>query len=96
MSKLIYLKNVSTLMYDSSKCTGCGTCAIVCPHRVLHMQNKLVNIATIDKCMECGACMTNCRERAITVNQGVGSAVAVINGSFKKSSPTYGCNVSCE
>jgi ferredoxin len=29
-----YLKNVTTLTYDSDKCTGCGKCTEVCPHNV--------------------------------------------------------------
>lgn len=95
MSDLTYLKNVSTLKYDATKCDGCGICAIVCPHRVLKMDKRLVNIVDLDKCMECGGCMTNCEQNAITVSQGVGCAAAVIVGFFKNSEPTCGCDASC-
>lgn len=95
MSDMIYLKNVSTLSFDATKCNGCGTCATVCPHRLLRMQNRLVDIVNIDKCMECGACMMNCEQKAITVNPGVGCAAAVIIGYFKKSEPTCGCDAAC-
>jgi len=95
MNNLIYLKNVSTLSYDVSKCSGCGICAIVCPHRVLKMNRKIVDIINIDKCMECGACMMNCKDNAISVQAGVGCAAAVIKGFFSKSEPSCGCSTAC-
>jgi len=95
MSYQEYIKNVSTLKYDATKCNGCGLCAIVCPHRVLRMQSRKVDIVNIDKCMECSACMENCQDKAITVNTGVGCAAAVINGFFNKSEPSCGCSASC-
>lgn len=95
MSHQTYLENVSTLKFDATLCNGCGLCAIVCPHRVLNMQNRLVEIVDFDKCMECGACMMNCEKKAITVNPGVGCAAAVIIGFFKNSEPTCGCDASC-
>ncbi len=95
MNDLVYLKNVSTLEYEGSKCTGCGVCAIVCPHRVLKLNQRKIEIVNRDKCMECGACMINCQEGAISVRAGVGCAAAVINGFFTKSEPSCGCNVSC-
>lgn len=95
MSNLVYLKHVSTLAYDVSKCSGCGICAIVCPHRVLNMNRKMVEITNIDKCMECGACMMNCKDNAISVRAGVGCAAAVINGFFSKSEPSCGCSTAC-
>jgi ferredoxin len=95
MSSLIYLQNVATLKYDAAKCSGCGMCAVVCPHRVLSMHKRKVDVVSLDRCMECGACMMNCEEKAITVKQGVGCAAAVITGFFNKTEPTCGCNTSC-
>ena len=95
MSTLVYLKNVSSLKYEESKCTGCGICAIVCPHRILKIVQRKIEIANKDSCMECGACMINCQEEAISVRQGVGCAAAVINGFFTKSEPSCGCSTSC-
>lgn len=88
---MIYLKNVATLRLDSAKCTGCGMCALVCPHRVFNMNNRKSIITDIDKCMECGACELNCRDNAITVNKGVGCAAAVISSYVNKSEPACSC-----
>ena len=91
MNNLIYLKNVATLNLDPAKCTGCGMCALVCPHRVFKMYNRKSIITNIDKCMECGACELNCRDQAISVHKGVGCAAAVISGYVKKSNPACSC-----
>ena len=79
MGKLIYLKDVATLSMDAQKCTGCGMCLEVCPHRVFQMNGKSPRIADRDACMECGACSRNCPAGAIFVQSGVGCAAAVIN-----------------
>lgn len=75
-----YLSNVSTLEYDSAKCTGCRMCVEVCPHRVFQMEGKKAFVTDRDLCMECGACMRNCSSGAITVQVGVGCAAALIKG----------------
>ena len=85
-----YLKNVVTLQYDSAKCTGCGRCLEVCPHRVFQPEGKKVAIRDRDACMECGACARNCAFDAIEVQEGVGCAAAVIIGFFTGTEPTCG------
>lgn len=85
-----YLKNVVTLQYDSTKCTGCGKCLEVCPHRVFQPEGKKVKISDRDACMECGACARNCAFSAISVEAGVGCAAAVIIGFFTGTEPTCG------
>ena len=82
-----YIRNVSTLKLDSEKCIGCGICADVCPHQILVMNNGKAAITDKDICMECGACGSNCPTSAISVECGVGCAIAILNGLFKKSSP---------
>ncbi len=77
---MTYLRGVSTLQYDSARCSGCGYCAAVCPHRVFEMDGKKARVADQDLCMECGACMRNCIGEAIKVRSGVGCAAALING----------------
>jgi NAD-dependent dihydropyrimidine dehydrogenase PreA subunit len=80
MRKLSYLKDTVTLQLDETKCTGCGVCLEVCPHEVLRMDGRKVQISDRDACMECGACSRNCPAGALTVRAGVGCAAAVING----------------
>ena len=96
MDSQIYLKNVVSLTYNPLKCTGCGMCIIVCPHRVFQLKDKKALIVNKDHCMECGACAINCEEEAITVNKGVGCASAVLSSQIKKTEPACGCsNAKC-
>jgi NAD-dependent dihydropyrimidine dehydrogenase PreA subunit len=81
-----YLSDVTTLRLFDERCTGCGMCAMVCPHGVLVMDNGIARIVDRDACMECSACLRNCPEEAITVQPGVGCAQAVINTALGRSS----------
>jgi len=81
-----YLLNVTTLELFEDRCTGCGMCAVVCPHEVMVVENGLARIADRDACMECSACSRNCPEEAITVQAGVGCAQAIINNALGKNS----------
>ena len=85
-----YLKNVVTLQFDPEQCTNCGRCLEVCPHRVFQRQDGKVKINDRNACMECGACARNCTFGAISVEQGVGCAAAVIVGFFTGTEPTCG------
>ena len=76
--KFRYLKNVTTLKLDQSKCNGCGMCTVVCPQQVFTLNNNLSAISDRDACMECSACAKNCPQNAIYVRQGVGCAYAVL------------------
>ncbi len=86
-----YLKNVSTLTLDTTKCNGCMKCIEVCPHNVFSMNNKKASIIDKDRCMECGACAINCADGAIYVRSGVGCASGIINGILRNTQPTCGC-----
>lgn len=87
------MKVVNTLRYDKEKCTGCGMCAIVCPHRVFSMNARKAKLTRYEACMECGACQRNCPAEAITVDSGVGCAAAMIVAALKgKKEPTCGCD----
>jgi len=87
-----YLKNLTTLRLDEDKCTGCGVCTEVCPHEVLEMFKKKVQVRDRDACMECGACAKNCSFGAISVNSGVGCAYAIIKGGLTGTEPSCGCS----
>jgi ferredoxin len=88
-----YLKNVVTLEYDSSKCTGCGMCAEVCPHGVFRMTGREAILTDRDLCMECGACMKNCPFSAISVRPGVGCAYGIMYAQLRGlPEPTCGCD----
>ena len=78
-----YIKNVTTLELDVDKCTGCGLCVIVCPHRVFELEEGKAVVVDPDLCMECGACSLNCAADAIKVKSGVGCAAAVLNSMLK-------------
>lgn len=87
-----YLKNVTTLSFAVEKCTGCGTCAEVCPHGLFDVVGKKAVITDKDLCMECGACALNCPVKAIEVNAGVGCATAIIMSWLTGGEPTCGCS----
>lgn len=85
-----YLKAVATLKHDAEKCTGCGMCLVVCPHRVFEAYEGKVRISDLDLCMECGACAKNCPFNAIEVHEGVGCAAAILVGMFTNQTPSCG------
>lgn len=87
-----YLKNVATLKLEKEKCTGCGKCIEVCPHKVFDFKNGKSDIIDKDGCMECGACAKNCPFNAIEVKPGVGCAYAIIMGWLTGSEPSCDCS----
>ena len=86
-----YLKNVTTLDFDTDKCIGCGRCTEVCPHGVFDLDKMKAQIADKDSCMECGACAMNCPVSAIKVSAGTGCAAAIIMSWFTGKEPACGC-----
>ena len=89
--KFRYLKNISTLSLDSSKCNKCGMCIRVCPQNVFELSKEGLRIIDRDRCMECGACQQNCPESALTVDAGVGCATAMIKSAITGKEVTCGC-----
>jgi NAD-dependent dihydropyrimidine dehydrogenase PreA subunit len=89
-----YLKDVVTLGLDQGRCTGCGRCVEVCPHKVFFIQatnGRKAEIVNRDSCMECGACAKNCTAGAVTVRAGVGCAWAIVRGRLTGTEPVCGC-----
>lgn len=78
-----HLPEVTTLVFDRTKCVGCGLCTAVCPHGVFEMDGEKVALADRNGCMECGACALNCPTEAITVTPGVGCAAYIIQSWIK-------------
>jgi len=87
-----YVKNVVTLEYDETRCTGCGRCVEVCPQRVFEMSDRRVQGADRDRCIECGACAGNCPAGALAVHAGVGCAAAILTGLLTGKEPSCGCD----
>jgi NAD-dependent dihydropyrimidine dehydrogenase PreA subunit len=51
---------------SNDKCTGCGTCASVCPACVFDIKKGRSSVARPDDCIECHACEASCPEQAIS------------------------------
>ncbi len=86
MSGLVYLPGVATLSFESSACSGCGMCLVVCPHAVFASASGAVEVREPDRCIECGACARNCPTSAISVEPGVGCALAILKGWLTRAS----------
>jgi len=54
---------------DLEKCTGCGTCADVCPNEVFEIMDEKSQVARPDDCTACEQCVMECPEEAITLEE---------------------------
>ena len=54
-----------SIKIDITKCTGCGTCAGVCPQNAIRIRNSLA-VVNEDLCVDCGRCVPVCPSRAIS------------------------------
>lgn len=53
---------------DLEKCTGCQTCAKVCPTLAIKIENKKA-VVNADLCRGCGNCNQRCKFNAITMEK---------------------------
>ena len=72
------------ITFNQKICTGCGTCAKVCPHGVYELNDKRAMLAFEPRCIECGACRLNCPSAAIEVTKGTGCLFIIIQEDILK------------
>jgi len=60
-----------TAEVDPEKCSGCGTCELVCPYKAISLKAmpdyKIAEVNAV-LCKGCGTCVATCPSRAITQN----------------------------
>jgi NADH-quinone oxidoreductase subunit F len=53
---------------DADICTGCGACAIACPHKAISGERKAPHRIDDSMCARCGVCVERCAAKAISVS----------------------------
>jgi Fe-S-cluster-containing hydrogenase component 2 len=53
---------------DVDKCTGCGTCADVCPVEAIVVADGKAKVNK-DECVDCGTCVEECPEGALSLGE---------------------------
>jgi heterodisulfide reductase subunit A len=52
---------------DQNKCTGCGTCIVLCPYSAIDKNDDGKAEVTEVLCKGCGVCASSCPEKAVTL-----------------------------
>lgn len=56
------------LVYDETRCLGCGRCAFACPEKAVSVQNGRAGVDK-SKCISCGGCLAACPTAAFTLDE---------------------------
>lgn len=68
---------------DHGACTGCGTCAEICPADVFEMDAGAPTVVDPEACTSCGVCADQCPTDAIDVEMATSTDVANSTGAFE-------------
>lgn len=60
-------KGAATVRIDRDRCSRCGLCTTVCPHRLLHLDDECVVVGD-GNCMGCGHCQAICAAGAVAID----------------------------
>lgn len=60
---------------NRERCTGCGLCVDVCPHRLLYVDSAIASVLPGD-CMGCGHCQAVCTFDAVVI-EGLNSSLGL-------------------
>ena len=52
---------------DLEKCTGCGSCAEVCPVEAITIENDKAKVDE-NECVDCGTCVDECQAEALSID----------------------------
>jgi Fe-S-cluster-containing hydrogenase component 2 len=52
---------------DLEKCTGCGSCAEVCPVEAIKIENDKAKVDETE-CVDCGTCLDECQAEALSMD----------------------------
>ncbi len=63
---------VTIIEIDEEKCTGCGSCVIICGGEVFEMREGKAVVARREGCLECGNCEVVCGADALRVRVPAG------------------------
>ena len=68
--------------YADTRCTGCGTCARICPSRAIEMVDRIPTW-TKDRCIRCNACLNRCPMGALQFGRGTKGRGRYVNPNVR-------------